>query len=101
MFRYDVTKEIESLRVPALIIAANKDRLTLPKASYEMDNKIPDSILHEVAPGGHQALIERHEEVNESVLNFLRRFNPSEKRTEPTRKRRTDRTFESDSPGKL
>jgi hypothetical protein len=42
MFHYDVTKEIESLRVPALIIAANKDRLTLPMASHEMDGKLPD-----------------------------------------------------------
>jgi pimeloyl-ACP methyl ester carboxylesterase len=71
MFRYDVTNEIESLRIPTLILAANKDRLTLPRASYEMDSKIPDSVLQEVAPGGHQALVERHHEVNEAVLNFL------------------------------
>lgn len=91
MFRYDVTKEIESLNVPALILAANKDRLTLPDASYEMDQKIPDSELREVAPGGHQALIERHEEVDKAVAEFLDRLTrrKSQKVDEP-KMRRTD-----------
>lgn len=71
MFRYDVTEEIESLGVPTLIIAADKDRLTLSKASYEMDRRIPDSIITEVSPAGHQGLIERHKEVNMAVEDFL------------------------------
>lgn len=90
MFRYDVTKEIENLKVPALIIAANKDRLTLPKASYEMDSKIPDSILHEVAPGGHQALIERHEEVNEAVFDFLGGLQMRQTNTKSPQAKRSD-----------
>ena len=85
MFRYDVTKDIESLAIPALIIAADKDRLTLPKASYEMDSKIPDSIITEVSPAGHQGLIERHEEVNAAVGNFLSGLEHRDGRTMKTR----------------
>lgn len=75
MFKYDVTKEIENLQVPTLILAASHDRLTLPSASYEMNSKIPNSALEDVAPGGHQGLIERHEEVNTAVVEFIENLN--------------------------
>jgi pimeloyl-ACP methyl ester carboxylesterase len=71
MFRYDVTKELPSIQVPALIIAANKDRLTRPSASSYMKEHLPNASLVEVAPGNHQSLFERHKEVNEAAAQFI------------------------------
>jgi pimeloyl-ACP methyl ester carboxylesterase len=72
MFKYDVTDALPRINVPALIIAADKDRLTKPVASEYMARNLPSSQLVTVAPGGHQALFERHAEVNEAAEKFLR-----------------------------
>lgn len=71
MFRYDVKNDLPSIQVPALIIAANKDRLTRPRASRYMKEHLPNAELIEVAPGNHQSLIERHVEVNQSAEQFI------------------------------
>jgi pimeloyl-ACP methyl ester carboxylesterase len=65
MFKYDVTK------VPALVIAADKDRVTKPIASAVIDQSLPDAQLVMVGPGGHQGLLERHQEVNEAAAQFI------------------------------
>jgi pimeloyl-ACP methyl ester carboxylesterase len=36
MFKYDVSRELSSIKVPTLIVAAEKDRLTKPIASEFM-----------------------------------------------------------------
>lgn len=73
MFRYDVTKELSSIAVPALVIAANKDRLTRPDAGAYMKQHMPNAELINVAPGNHQALLERHKEVNEAAERFIQK----------------------------
>jgi pimeloyl-ACP methyl ester carboxylesterase len=85
MFKYDVTKELPGISTPALIIAADKDRLTKPEASQYMKQHIPNAQIVTVAPGGHQGLIERHQEVNESAERFIKNlssFGYSEKRSD-------------------
>lgn len=72
MFKYDVTKEMPTIRVPALVIAANKDFVTKPIASEVINQSLPDAQLVVVAPGGHQGLLERHQEVNEAAAQFIR-----------------------------
>jgi pimeloyl-ACP methyl ester carboxylesterase len=71
MFRYDVIKELPNITVPTLIIAANKDRLTRPFASIYMDEHIPNASIVMVDPGNHQALQERHQEVNDAARQFI------------------------------
>jgi pimeloyl-ACP methyl ester carboxylesterase len=77
MFRYDVTRELPGITVPVLIIAANKDRLTRPDASVYMHQQIPNAELVTVTPGNHQALLERHAEVNVAAERFIEKFNRS------------------------
>ncbi|HYH16330.1 MAG TPA: alpha/beta hydrolase [Flavisolibacter sp.] len=74
MFRYDVTKELPTITVPALIIGANKDRLTKPVASEFMKSQLPHSELVIVHPGNHQGLLERHDQVNEAAEQFIRKL---------------------------
>ncbi|MBV9962888.1 MAG: alpha/beta hydrolase [Parafilimonas sp.] len=74
MFRYDVTKQLTGIKVPVLIIAASKDRLTRPDASKYMKEHIPDAEMVMLVPGNHQALIERHTETNEAAETFIKRL---------------------------
>jgi pimeloyl-ACP methyl ester carboxylesterase len=71
MFRYDVTNDLPGITVPSLIIAADKDRLTQPDASEYMYSKMQNAQLQMVKPGNHQALLERHREVNEAAEKFI------------------------------
>lgn len=71
MFKYDVTRELSSLKVPTLILAAERDRLTKPFASQHMKDQMPNAELVLVAPANHQGLIERHREVNEAAERFI------------------------------
>jgi pimeloyl-ACP methyl ester carboxylesterase len=75
MFGYDVKGELASIQVPTLIVAANKDRLTQPDASLYMKEHLPNAELIMLTPGNHQALLERHKEVNEAARNFIQKLN--------------------------
>lgn len=77
MFRYDVTNELATISVPALIIAANKDRLTRPDASVCMQQHIPNAELLMLKPGILQALLERHKEVNGAASSFSQKLIPN------------------------
>ncbi|MFL5739759.1 MAG: alpha/beta fold hydrolase [Flavisolibacter sp.] len=72
MFQYDVTQQLSDIDTPVLIVAANKDRLTRPDASEYMRSRIPNSRMLTVSPGNHQALIERHKEVNKGAEEFIK-----------------------------
>ncbi|HEY0110586.1 MAG TPA: alpha/beta hydrolase [Fibrella sp.] len=71
MFKYDVSRDLSSMRVPALVIGANEDRLTRPVASEHISQTMPQAKLAMVAPGGHQGLVERHMEVNQAAQHFI------------------------------
>jgi pimeloyl-ACP methyl ester carboxylesterase len=71
MFKYDVSKELSSIQVPTLILAANKDRLTKPVASQYIKERMPNAELVTAAPANHQGLIERHAEVNIAAERFI------------------------------
>lgn len=71
MFKYDVTKEMPTIQVPALVIAADKDRVTKPVASEVINQSLPNAQLVVVQPGGHQGLLERHQEVNQAAGQFI------------------------------
>jgi pimeloyl-ACP methyl ester carboxylesterase len=75
MFKYDVSKQLPTIDIPTLIIAADKDRLTRPDASKHMAGQIPNAHLSTVKPGNHQGLIERHFEVNKIAEHFISELN--------------------------
>ncbi|MCF0052448.1 alpha/beta hydrolase [Dyadobacter sp. LJ53] len=71
MFEYDATDTLAQIQTPTLVIGANKDRLTKPEASIKMNQSIPGSQLLILQPAGHMGLVERHQEVNEAVSQFI------------------------------
>lgn len=72
MKTYDVTEDLKNLTMPTLIFAANYDKLTKPVASEFMHNNIPNSQLVTLSSAGHQGLVERHAETNESADQFMK-----------------------------
>jgi pimeloyl-ACP methyl ester carboxylesterase len=78
MFDYDATAILPEIQVPTLIIGANKDRLTKPEASAKMNQSIPGSRLVILSPAGHMGLVERHQEVNDAVKQFISSANNDE-----------------------
>ncbi len=64
---------LPSVRIPTLIIGGTYDTFTPPALSARMHSSIPDSELFMVENGTHTAPIERPDEVNRAVLDFLRR----------------------------
>jgi pimeloyl-ACP methyl ester carboxylesterase len=72
MLRYDVCKELGSINIPTLIIAANRDRLAGLGTSRYLQENIPAAQLVQVEPGNHLSLIERHKEVNAAADQFIK-----------------------------
>ncbi|WP_207534585.1 alpha/beta fold hydrolase [Desertivirga arenae] len=75
MFNYDSTPVLNQIPIPVLIVAADSDKLTKPEASYEMNQRIPGSRVITLKPAGHMGLMERHEELNQTVVEFIQSDN--------------------------
>lgn len=68
---FDMSGHLDEVTVPALIIAGDHDRITLPRASYHLAAHLPKAELHVFEGCGHQAMMERHDEFNRLVTEFL------------------------------
>lgn len=72
---------LSAVDVPTLIVAGDRDRFTPTWLSRRMALEIPSAELFLVRGGSHTALLERPEEVNRAVLDFLhRRVTPARRR---------------------
>jgi pimeloyl-ACP methyl ester carboxylesterase len=71
MKTYDVSNELNKMKIPTLILAASNDKLTKPVASEYMQNHLPHSQLNTLSPAGHQGLLERHSETNAAAKQFI------------------------------
>ena len=71
---------LSAVDVPTLVVAGDRDRFTPTWLSRRMALEIPSAELFLVRGGSHTALLERPEEVNHAVLDFLhRRVRPARK----------------------
>jgi pimeloyl-ACP methyl ester carboxylesterase len=64
---------LPTLRVPVLVVAGERDGFTPAALSRAMAELIPDAELFVVADGSHTAPLERPEEVDAAVRDFLAR----------------------------
>jgi pimeloyl-ACP methyl ester carboxylesterase len=71
MFNYDASLTLKNITIPALVVGADADRLTKLEASITMNESIPRSKMITLSPAGHMGFVERHQEVNEAVAEFL------------------------------
>jgi pimeloyl-ACP methyl ester carboxylesterase len=69
--QFDLMQALEAIRLPTLIICGTEDRLTPPKFSQFMADGISQSRLEMVAGAGHMVMLEKPDEVTESITDFV------------------------------
>ena len=62
-----------NIEVPTLVVVGDKDTFTPPAVGRRMHTEIPGSELVMVEDGGHGAIIEKPDEVNAAIADFLSR----------------------------
>jgi pimeloyl-ACP methyl ester carboxylesterase len=67
MFQFDATPYLAAINVPVLALVGHLDRMTIPEASAYISEQVPGGQLAKVAPGGHMALLEQHEQVMHQI----------------------------------
>ncbi len=69
---FNIMGSISSITTPALIICGADDTLTPPKYSLYLKNGIKDSQLITVEDAGHMVMLEKPEEVNRAIEQFIK-----------------------------
>ena len=69
--QFDIMDRVADIAVPTLIIVGGEDRLTPPKFSRYLHQRIAGSALLEVEGAGHLVMAERPDVVNPAIRDFL------------------------------
>jgi pimeloyl-ACP methyl ester carboxylesterase len=69
---FDVRERLAGIRVPALVVVGDDDRLTPLRYAEFLAVRMEDALLKIVRDAGHLAMLERPVEVNTAVRRFLR-----------------------------
>lgn len=72
--------DIKNIRVPTLIIASDKDYFNSAEAAEVFHKEVQTSEVKIIKGAGHAVIIEKSEEVNMLMLNFLDKVNNNEQR---------------------
>ncbi len=72
-FRFDMSKDLDKIDVPCLVIAATEDRLIAPAAGLYLHQHLRRSELA-IVKGGHQSLIEYPETTIKAMQNFMIKY---------------------------
>lgn len=68
----DLAAPIENIRAPTLVITSTADNLYPVRISEDMARRIPGARLHVIAGAGHVSNLERPDEFNRAIAEFLR-----------------------------
>ncbi len=71
---FDIIEQLPKIKVPTLIIVGDADQLTPVKYSTYMHKAIENSEIYVIKDAGHMVMLEKSQEVNEIILNFLNRI---------------------------
>jgi pimeloyl-ACP methyl ester carboxylesterase len=72
LMEMDLRHALPRVRVPALVVVGEHDRVTPPSAAVELVGGLPDGRLVVIEHGGHMAMLERPAEVNHELRVFAR-----------------------------
>lgn len=73
--RNNLGEEVSQIKQPTLLIWGNNDAITPPFVGQEFHKLIPNSELHFIDKCGHAPMMERPEEFNAILLEFLQKLN--------------------------
>lgn len=68
---FDSSGRAEEINVPALVLNGSDDRIVSPESARELAEMIPGARYEELEGTGHLLFIERSDEFNETVIDFL------------------------------
>lgn len=68
---FDISTHLSSIKVPAMVITAEEDKLTPPKYGKFLADKIPYTSHISIAYAGHMMMLEQPEKVNLAIKNFI------------------------------
>jgi len=68
---FDVTNNVDSIALPTMVICGKEDRLTPPRYSEFLHEKIRDSKIALLDDCGHMPMLEQSAEFNRHVSSFL------------------------------
>ncbi len=71
---FDVMEKISSIHVPCLILCGHSDILTPVKYSQYFHDKIEKSTLHIIKKAGHMVTLEKVEETNRYIADFIEKI---------------------------
>jgi len=69
--KFDRMKDVKRINCPTLIICGEDDRMTPPKYSQYLHEKIRNSRLLVVPGAGHSVMLEKHREFSDAIATFL------------------------------
>lgn len=67
----DVSDQLSSINVPALVVGGTHDRITVPRASEFLAEHLPKAELSLLNGCGHMSMLERHRDVNRLLTGFF------------------------------
>ncbi|MFC4739056.1 alpha/beta fold hydrolase [Flavobacterium ponti] len=73
--RHNMAADLPKMETPTCIIWGKNDKVTPPNVAEEFDQLLPNSELFWIDKCGHAAMMERPEEFNEILLNWLQKHN--------------------------
>lgn len=68
---FDVMARVQEIALPTLIVCGADDRLTPPKYSQYLHDKIPASTLEIIPDAGHMVMLEKHREFSAALQKFI------------------------------
>jgi pimeloyl-ACP methyl ester carboxylesterase len=68
---HDTWARLPQIQAPTLVLTGKEDVLVPPENSKILADRIPNARLQVIEGGGHQFLVERPDEFNRAVLDFL------------------------------
>ena len=69
--RHNLRNEIPAIKIPVILIWGNQDNITPAAVAEEFNQLLPNSTLHFIDKCGHAAMMERPEEFNVLLSDFL------------------------------
>ena len=74
IFRKGVEEEIRNIKCPTMVVVGDEDVATKPEKAKFIQMAIPNATLHMVPGAGHSSCIEKPEEINRLIDDWLAQF---------------------------
>ncbi|UJP66414.1 alpha/beta fold hydrolase [Mongoliitalea daihaiensis] len=71
IYRKGVEEEIRNIQCPTMVVVGDEDAATKPEKAKFIQMSIPNAVLHMVPGAGHSSCIEKPDEINKLILEWL------------------------------